>query len=204
MRIDLSDCFDMPRLTSLGFRITTRRWTIEDLSKIEQCMGVIENSTEFQRCLGRRRTDVLAIRRYILAVRNKEAPAILVVPPVISVEGVQSEQGEEGGETCSSIDEGEPLCVYGWFNPDCVAEAVTGASMDYATEQAGDEGRIRVKYATGVEERPCDNPQIGPIVDVEYHGTTVCSGEGSLQDLMEEALQHLDEYFAEMGEDFNE
>lgn len=201
MRVDLSNCINVPRLTQLGFRITTRRWTAEDVQRIEACMPVVEDSTQFQRCLGRRRTDVLAIRRYILAVRDKSAPAILVVPPVIAVEG---EQGEGEGETCTALDEGNPLCVYGWYDPECVAEAVTDSALAYASEQAGDEGRVRIKYATGVEERPCDNPAVGPVVDIEYHGTTVCSGEGDLRELMEEALEHMDEYFAMMGEDFEE
>ena len=207
--VDLSDCIDMSQLTTRGFRITTR-WTAQDLERVNECLGVIQNSNEFVKCVRKRRTDVLALRRYILALREGGSNGYLVVPLSLTIHERFNEEEPEGEEeegTCVTLLDPEPIELPIWYNETCIVEQVSRAVLN-AYRELGIP--VEVLYPTGVEERPVNNPILTPKFDIHYDPLTVCSGAGAgeiyagyLASLKEKYKEVFHDLFEE-GEEENE
>jgi len=103
---------DMGNVTRAGYRITTR-WSWNDVRKAMFCFETVENANQFVQCVRKRRTDALALYRYLRDVLSGIGLVWEVLPPSFEEEG-----GNPGGEgTCFSITIPDTYFYYLWVDP---------------------------------------------------------------------------------------
>ena len=124
---------DMSTLTRAGYRITTR-WSWDDIRKAMFCFETVTTANAFVQCVKKRRTDALALYRYMRDVKAHTGLIFEVLPPAF--ESATSEEGEEGG-TCVSFVLYDTGYFFLWVDPDQILQDALGSHADMKIKYPG-------------------------------------------------------------------
>jgi len=124
---------DMGAVTRAGYRITTR-WSWDDIRKAMFCFETVSTANAFVQCVKKRRTDALALYRYLRDVRDHKGLIYEVLPPAF--ESATPEEGEEGG-TCVSFILYDTGYFFLWVDPDEVIQDTLNRYADMEIRYPG-------------------------------------------------------------------
>jgi hypothetical protein len=122
----------MNAVTRAGYRITTR-WSWADIAKAMYCFEVSDTGNAFVQCVRKRRTDALALYRYLKDVKEKRGLIYEVLPPAF--EGQPEEEGE--GETCVSFVLYDTGYFFLWVDPSQVIQDALDRHQDMRIKYPG-------------------------------------------------------------------
>jgi len=176
---------DMGNVTSAGYRITAR-WTWDDIRKAMFCFEVNNTANGFVSCVRKRRTDALALFRYIRDVRTGVGPVWEVLPPSFEEEG--SNPGGEG--TCFTITIPDTYLYYLWVDPnDIINEILRTTQLEVSYP-----GAYRMTSAPEGADVEW-YPKIP-----EYHSYTICTNQPNpqFQEALDQYVSRLKEVMGEL------
>jgi len=124
---------DMGALTRAGYRITTR-WTWDDITRAMYCFETSRTANEFVGCVKKRRTDALALYRYLRDVRDHKGLVYEVLPPAF--ESKEEEEGEEGG-TCVTFVVYDTGYFFLWVDPNQIIQDALDSHADMRIKYPG-------------------------------------------------------------------
>ena len=156
---------DMGALTRAGYRITTR-WTWDDITRSMYCFETSRTANEFVGCVRKRRTDALALYRYLRDVQAHKGLVYEVLPPAFQSQP-EEEEGE-GEETCITFVLYDTGYFFLWVDPNQILQDALDSHAD-----------MKIKYPGAYRITPADVEfsQIAwrPLVPIgeEY---VICSG----------------------------
>jgi len=117
---------DMGNVTRAGYRITTK-WSWDDIRRAVLCVETVDTANAFVQCVRKRRTDSLALFRYLRDVRAGTGLVWEVLPPSFEEEG--SNPGGEG--TCFTIVIPDTYFYYLWVDPsEIISDILATTSLE--------------------------------------------------------------------------
>ena len=117
---------DMGNVTRAGYRITTK-WSWEDIRRAMFCVETVDTANAFVQCVKKRRTDALALYRYLRDVRAGTGLVWELLPPSFEEEGVNP--GGEG--TCFTIVIPDTYLYYIWVDPsEIISDILATTSLE--------------------------------------------------------------------------
>ena len=125
---------DMGALTRAGYRITTR-WTWDDITRAMYCFETSRTANEFVGCVRKRRTDALALYRYLRDVRDHKGLVYEVLPPAF--ESNPEEEEGEGEETCVTFVIYDTGYFFLWVDPNQIIQDALDAHTDMKIKYPG-------------------------------------------------------------------
>ncbi len=125
---------DMGALTRAGYRITTR-WTWDDITKSMYCFEISRTANEFVGCVKKRRTDALAIYRYLKDVQARKGLIYEVLPPAFQGNSEEEEEGE--GETCVTFVIYDTGYFFLWVDPSQILQDALDTHADMKIKYPG-------------------------------------------------------------------
>jgi hypothetical protein len=106
---------DMTALTRAGYRITTS-WSWDDVTRAMYCFETSATANAFVQCVRKRRTDALALYRYLRDVKDHRGLIYEVLPPAFESQP-EEEEGEGEGETCVTFVIYDTGYFFLWVDP---------------------------------------------------------------------------------------
>jgi len=176
----------MGNVTRAGYRITTR-WTWDDVRRAMFCFETVNTANEFVGCVRKRRTDALALYRYLRDVRAGTALVWELLPPSFEEEG--SNPGGEG--TCFTITIPDTYFYYIWVDPNGIIEDVLRSTQ------------MEVSYpgAYRIVRPPANSGVVWWPMTPEYHSYTICTNRPNpqFQGALDAYVAKLKEILGELG-----
>jgi len=149
---------DMGALTRAGYRITTR-WTWDDITRSMYCFETSRTANEFVGCVRKRRTDALALYRYLRDVQAHKGLVYEVLPPAF--ESNPEEEEGEGEETCVTFVIYDTGYFFLWVDPTGILQDALDAHPDMKIKYPGAYRVIPAPYdldfPTGEDYVICSN-----------------------------------------------
>jgi len=124
---------DMGALTRAGYRITTR-WTWDDITRAMYCIETSRTANEFVGCVRKRRTDALALYRYLRYVQAHKGLVYEVLPPAFE-SNPEEEEGE--GETCVTFVIYDTGYFFLWVDPSQILQDALDAHPNMKIKYPG-------------------------------------------------------------------
>jgi len=177
---------DMGNVSRAGYRITTR-WSWDDVRRAMFCFETVRNANQFVGCVRKRRTDALALYRYLRDVRSGTGLVWELLPP-----SFEEETAQPGGEgTCFSITIPDTYFYYLWVNPsEIISDVLASTQMEVSYP-----GAYRIT-------RPPENAEVvwWPMTP-EYLQYTVCTNQPNpaFQQALSDYVMRLREILGEMS-----
>ena len=182
---------DMGAVTRAGYRITTR-WSWDDIQRAMYCFEVSGTANAFVQCVRKRRTDALALYRYLRDVRDHKGLIYEVLPPAF--ESSTPEEGEEGG-TCVSFLIPDTGYFFLWVNPDDILEDIMSKNVEMEIKYPGAYRVIPTPYDVEfgmISWRP---------IEVSVTEYMICTGQEAIDfnDAIAQYVQRLKEIMGEIS-----
>ena len=124
---------DMNSLTRAGYRITAS-WSWDDITRAMYCFEVSGTANSFVSCTKKRRTDSLALFRYLRDVKARVGLIFEVLPPAF--ERDQEEEGE-GEETCVTFVIYDTGFFFLWVDPSQILQDALDSHTDMKIKYPG-------------------------------------------------------------------
>ena len=124
---------DMNSLTRAGYRITAS-WSWDDITRAMYCFEVSGTANSFVSCTKKRRTDSLALFRYLRDVKARVGLIFEVLPPAF--EWDQEEEGE-GEETCVTFVIYDTGYFFLWVDPSQILQDALDSHTDMKIKYPG-------------------------------------------------------------------
>jgi len=124
---------DMNSLTRAGYRITAS-WSWDDITRAMYCFEVSGTANSFVSCTKKRRTDSLALFRYLRDVKARVGLIFEVLPPAF--ERDQEEEGE-GEETCVTFVIYDTGYFFLWVDPSQILQDALDSHTDMKIKYPG-------------------------------------------------------------------
>jgi len=124
----------MNALTRAGYRITTS-WSWNDITRAMYCFETSPTANAFVQCVRKRRTDALALYRYLRDVQAKRGLIYEVLPPAFESNPEEEEEGE--GETCVSFVLYDTGYFFLWVDPTGVIQDALDRYQDMKIKYPG-------------------------------------------------------------------
>ena len=157
---------DMGNVTRAGYRITTR-WSWDDIRRAMFCFETVDTANQFVSCVRKRRTDALALYRYLRDVRTGVGLVWELLPPSFEEEG--SNPGGEG--TCFTMTIPDSYFYYLWVDPsEIISDVLRNTQME-----------VSYPGAYRITKLPMNAQAIWWPMTPEYLTYTVCTNQPNPQ-----------------------
>ncbi|ASO67385.1 hypothetical protein a188 [Metallosphaera turreted icosahedral virus] len=125
---------DMGALTRAGYRVTAR-WTWNDVTRAMYCFETSRTANDFVGCVKKRRTDALAVYRYLRDVQSHQGLIYEVLPPAF--QGNPEEEEGEGEETCITFVVYDTGYFFLWVDPNQILQDALDANATMRIKYPG-------------------------------------------------------------------
>jgi len=125
---------DMNSLTRAGYRITAS-WSWNDITRAMYCFEVSGTANSFVSCTKKRRTDSLALFRYLRDVKAHTGLIFEVLPPAFEGQSEEEEEGE--GDTCVTFVIYDTGYFFLWVDPNQILQDSLDAHPDMKIKYPG-------------------------------------------------------------------